>query len=169
MGSWASVCTCSGLRYRGRIPPGWREPGCVRCGAERSSDFLPPPRGLVVLSPERSYTLELGPGDLRAAPIISRTRDLLLPGRTCGLSGHASVATRAPQERPRGRRHSHMRSRRVRMTARGQASVVPEGQAPDPQRSLFPVPSKELLPWVGPCVNIISSPPPETLGGSGWQ
>uniref|UniRef100_A0A8C9KRI9 ADAM metallopeptidase domain 15 n=1 Tax=Panthera tigris altaica TaxID=74533 RepID=A0A8C9KRI9_PANTA len=94
VGSWASVCTCSGLR------------------------------GLVVLSPERSYTLELGPGDLRAAPIISRTRDLLLPGRTCGLSGHASVATRAPQERPRGRRHSHMRSRRRRRDVVAETKVI---------------------------------------------
>ncbi|XP_030159149.1 disintegrin and metalloproteinase domain-containing protein 15 isoform X4 [Lynx canadensis] len=94
VGSWASVCTCSGLR------------------------------GLVVLSPERSYTLELGPGDLRAAPIISRTRDLLLPGRTCGLSWHESVATQAPRERPRGRRHSHMRSRRRRRDVAAETKVI---------------------------------------------
>ncbi|XP_043424975.1 disintegrin and metalloproteinase domain-containing protein 15 isoform X14 [Prionailurus bengalensis] len=94
VGSWASVCTCSGLR------------------------------GLVVLSPERSYTLELGPGDLRGAPIVSRTRDLLLPGRTCGSSWHASVATRAPRERPRGRRHSHMRSRRRRRDVVAETKVI---------------------------------------------
>ncbi|MBV99881.1 Disintegrin and metalloproteinase domain-containing protein 15, partial [Eschrichtius robustus] len=73
--SWVSVCTCSGLR------------------------------GLVILSPERSYSLELGPGDLRGPPVISRLQDLLLPGHTCALSWPASVPTQAPPEHPLGQRH----------------------------------------------------------------
>uniref|UniRef100_A0A8C9AS19 ADAM metallopeptidase domain 15 n=1 Tax=Prolemur simus TaxID=1328070 RepID=A0A8C9AS19_PROSS len=72
--SWVSICTCSGLR------------------------------GLVVLSPERSYTLEQGPGDLQGPPIISRIQDLLLPGHSCTLRGRASVPTQAPTE---GQRHIH--------------------------------------------------------------
>ncbi|XP_006895881.1 PREDICTED: disintegrin and metalloproteinase domain-containing protein 15 isoform X1 [Elephantulus edwardii] len=75
--SWVSICTCSGLR------------------------------GLVVLSPERSYTLELGPGDLQSPPIISRIQNLLLPGHTCALSWSASGTTRTPREHPRSQRHSH--------------------------------------------------------------
>uniref|UniRef100_A0A8C5JY24 ADAM metallopeptidase domain 15 n=1 Tax=Jaculus jaculus TaxID=51337 RepID=A0A8C5JY24_JACJA len=63
--SWASLCTCSGLR------------------------------GLVVLSPERSYTLELGPEGLQGPPIISRIQDLLLPGRTCAPNWHAPVPAQA--------------------------------------------------------------------------
>ncbi|XP_026341054.3 disintegrin and metalloproteinase domain-containing protein 15 isoform X6 [Ursus arctos] len=81
-GSWVSVCTCSGLR------------------------------GVVILSPERSYTLDLGPGDLQAPPNISRTQDLVLPGRTCALSWPASLHTQARLERPRGRRHSPSHRRR---------------------------------------------------------
>ncbi|XP_057581393.1 disintegrin and metalloproteinase domain-containing protein 15 isoform X4 [Hippopotamus amphibius kiboko] len=73
--SWVSVCTCSGLR------------------------------GLVILSPERSYSLELGPGDVQGPPVISRIQDLLLPGHTCALSWPASVPTQAPPERPLGQRH----------------------------------------------------------------
>ncbi|TKC39185.1 hypothetical protein EI555_001887, partial [Monodon monoceros] len=73
--SWVSVCTCSGLR------------------------------GLVILSPERSYSLELGPGDLQGPPVISRLQDLLLPGHTCALSWPASVPTQAPPEHPLGQRH----------------------------------------------------------------
>ncbi|XP_040491679.1 disintegrin and metalloproteinase domain-containing protein 15 isoform X4 [Ursus maritimus] len=81
-GSWVSVCTCSGLR------------------------------GVVILSPERSYTLDLGPGDLQAPPNISRTQDLVLPGRTCALSWPAPLHTQARLERPRGRRHSPSHRRR---------------------------------------------------------
>ncbi|XP_031292019.1 disintegrin and metalloproteinase domain-containing protein 15 isoform X2 [Camelus dromedarius] len=75
--SWVSVCTCSGLR------------------------------GLVILSPERSYVLDLGPGDLQGSPVISRIQDLLLPGHTCALSRPASVFTQAPPARPLGQHHSH--------------------------------------------------------------
>ncbi|XP_006734869.1 disintegrin and metalloproteinase domain-containing protein 15 isoform X2 [Leptonychotes weddellii] len=82
MGSWVSVCTCSGLR------------------------------GLVILSPERSYTLDLEPGDLRAPPNISRIQDLFLPGHTCALRWRASVPTQAALEPPRGRPHSHTHRRR---------------------------------------------------------
>lgn len=73
-GSWASLCTCSGLR------------------------------GLVVLSPERSYALEPGPGDLQGPPVISRIQDLLLPGHTCALSWRASVPTPQPLPEPPRRR-----------------------------------------------------------------
>nr|XP_035134867.2 disintegrin and metalloproteinase domain-containing protein 15 isoform X2 [Callithrix jacchus] len=76
-GSWVSVCTCSGLR------------------------------GLVVLSPERSYILEQGPGDLPGPPIISRIQDLHLPGHTCTLSWRESVHTQTPPELPLGQRHGH--------------------------------------------------------------
>ncbi|XP_053461471.1 disintegrin and metalloproteinase domain-containing protein 15 isoform X4 [Nycticebus coucang] len=72
--SWVSICTCSGLR------------------------------GLVVLSPERSYTLELGPGNLQGSPIITRIQDLFLPGHSCTLSRRSSVPTRPP---PEGQRHIH--------------------------------------------------------------
>ncbi|XP_022346901.1 disintegrin and metalloproteinase domain-containing protein 15 isoform X2 [Enhydra lutris kenyoni] len=81
-GSWVSVCTCSGLR------------------------------GLVILSPERSYTLDLGPGDLRVPPNISRIQDLFLPGRTCALSRRAPAPTQVPPERPWGQSHSHTHRRR---------------------------------------------------------
>nr|XP_039315782.1 disintegrin and metalloproteinase domain-containing protein 15 isoform X4 [Saimiri boliviensis boliviensis] len=76
-GSWVSVCTCSGLR------------------------------GLVVLSPERSYILEQGPGDLLGPPIISRIQDLHLPGHTCTLSWRESVHTQTPPELPPGQHHVH--------------------------------------------------------------
>ncbi|XP_033053134.1 disintegrin and metalloproteinase domain-containing protein 15 isoform X3 [Trachypithecus francoisi] len=74
-GSWVSVCTCSGLR------------------------------GLVVLSPERSYTLEQGPGDVQGPPIISRIQDLHLPGHTCVLSWREPVHTQTPPKHPLGQRH----------------------------------------------------------------
>ncbi|XP_029791909.1 disintegrin and metalloproteinase domain-containing protein 15 isoform X7 [Suricata suricatta] len=93
-GSWVSVCTCSGLR------------------------------GLVILSPERSYTFELGPGDLRATPVISRTQDLLLPGRTCALRGRASVPTQAPPERHQGQRHSCAHGRRRRRDVVAETKVI---------------------------------------------
>uniref|UniRef100_G1SSB2 ADAM metallopeptidase domain 15 n=1 Tax=Oryctolagus cuniculus TaxID=9986 RepID=G1SSB2_RABIT len=83
-GSWASLCTCSGLR------------------------------GLVVLSPERSYALEPGPGDPQGPPVISRIQDLLLPGHTCALSWRTSVPTPQPlREPPRGQHPSHRRRRDV--------------------------------------------------------
>ncbi|KAM9686578.1 disintegrin and metalloproteinase domain-containing protein 15 isoform 4-T4 [Trichechus inunguis] len=81
--SWVSICTCSGLR------------------------------GLVVLSPERSYTLELGPADLQGPPIISRIQDLVLPGHTCTLNRGASVPTRPPPEQPLRQRHTRRRRRDV--------------------------------------------------------
>ncbi|XP_036299010.1 disintegrin and metalloproteinase domain-containing protein 15 isoform X12 [Pipistrellus kuhlii] len=74
--AWASVCTCSGLR------------------------------GLVILSPEESYSLELRPGDLRGPPIVSRIQHLPLPGHACTLS------SREP-ERPLGQRHVRRRRRDV--------------------------------------------------------
>ncbi|ELW62434.1 Disintegrin and metalloproteinase domain-containing protein 15 [Tupaia chinensis] len=80
--SWVSLCTCSGLR------------------------------GLVVLSPERSYTVELGPGDLQQSPIISRIQDLL-PSHTCAQRWHASVPTQAPPELPLQQPHSSRRRRDV--------------------------------------------------------
>ncbi|XP_038167606.1 disintegrin and metalloproteinase domain-containing protein 15 isoform X2 [Arvicola amphibius] len=76
-GSWVSLCSCSGIR------------------------------GLVVLSPERSYTLELGPGDLQGPLIVSRIQDLLLPGHTCAPSWHAFLPTQA------GQRHIHRLKRDV--------------------------------------------------------
>ncbi|KAF6292358.1 ADAM metallopeptidase domain 15 [Rhinolophus ferrumequinum] len=75
--SWASICTCSGLR------------------------------GLVILSPEKSYALELGPGDLQGPPVISRIQDLLLPGHTCALSWRESVpAQTSPGGSSPGQRHT---------------------------------------------------------------
>ncbi|KAM6167639.1 disintegrin and metalloproteinase domain-containing protein 15 isoform 2-T2 [Erethizon dorsatum] len=74
-GSWVSICTCSGLR------------------------------GLVVLSPERSYALELGPGDPQGPPIVFRIQDFLLPGHTCSLSWYALLPTLAPPELPQEKRH----------------------------------------------------------------
>nr|XP_019567366.1 PREDICTED: disintegrin and metalloproteinase domain-containing protein 15 isoform X3 [Rhinolophus sinicus] len=81
--SWASVCTCSGLR------------------------------GLVILSPEKSYALELGPGDLQGPPVISRIQDLLLPGHTCALSWRESVPAQTPPGRSQGQRHTRRRRRDV--------------------------------------------------------
>uniref|UniRef100_A0A8C7EUG6 ADAM metallopeptidase domain 15 n=1 Tax=Neovison vison TaxID=452646 RepID=A0A8C7EUG6_NEOVI len=81
-GSWVSVCTCSGLR------------------------------GLVILSPGRSYTLDLEPGDLRAPPSISRIQDLFLPGHTCAMSRRVPAPTQVPLERPWGQSHSHTHRRR---------------------------------------------------------
>ncbi|KAM9244976.1 disintegrin and metalloproteinase domain-containing protein 15 isoform 5-T5 [Dugong dugon] len=81
--SWVSICACSGLR------------------------------GLVVLSPERSYTLELGPADLQGPPIISRIQDLVLPGHTCTRNRGASVPTRPPPEQPLRQRHARRRRRDV--------------------------------------------------------
>ncbi|XP_040854791.1 disintegrin and metalloproteinase domain-containing protein 15 [Ochotona curzoniae] len=84
-GSWASLCTCSGLR------------------------------GLVILSPERSYTLELGPGEFQGPPLISRIQDLLLPGHACALSSRASASAPAQPlpELSSGQRHGRRRRRDV--------------------------------------------------------
>ncbi|KAM5256461.1 disintegrin and metalloproteinase domain-containing protein 15 [Ctenodactylus gundi] len=82
-GSWVSVCTCSGLR------------------------------GLVVLSPERSYALELGPGDVQGPPTVFRIQDLLLPGHTCALTWRAAVPTQAPPDLPMRERHTRRRKRDV--------------------------------------------------------
>lgn len=75
--SWVSLCSCSGIR------------------------------GLVVLSPERSYTVELGPGDLQGPLIVSRIQDHLLPGHTCAPNWHAFLPTQA------GQRHIHRFKRDV--------------------------------------------------------
>ncbi|XP_013363750.1 PREDICTED: disintegrin and metalloproteinase domain-containing protein 15 isoform X2 [Chinchilla lanigera] len=82
-GSWVSICTCSGLR------------------------------GLVVLSPERSYALELGPGDPQGPPTVFRVQDFLLPGRSGSLSWYAPMPTMAPPELPLGQRHSRRQKRDV--------------------------------------------------------
>ncbi|XP_036199125.1 disintegrin and metalloproteinase domain-containing protein 15 isoform X4 [Myotis myotis] len=79
--SWASVCTCSGLR------------------------------GLVILSPEKSYTLELRPGGLQGPPVVSRMQDRPVPRHTCTLSWREPVSTQAPPERPLGQ-HQIRRWRR---------------------------------------------------------
>ncbi|NP_001192371.3 disintegrin and metalloproteinase domain-containing protein 15 precursor [Bos taurus] len=75
--SWVSLCTCSGLR------------------------------GLVILSPERSYSVELGPRDLQGPPVVSRIQDLLLPRHTCALSWPTSVLPQALPEPSLGQRHTH--------------------------------------------------------------
>ncbi|XP_004693840.1 PREDICTED: disintegrin and metalloproteinase domain-containing protein 15 isoform X5 [Condylura cristata] len=75
--SWASICTCSGLR------------------------------GLVMLSPERGYALELGSGDLQSRPTISRVQDLLLPGHSCALNRRARAPAQAQPWRPAGPRRVH--------------------------------------------------------------
>ncbi|XP_045154387.1 disintegrin and metalloproteinase domain-containing protein 15 isoform X2 [Echinops telfairi] len=79
--SWASLCTCSGLR------------------------------GLVVLSPERSYALELGPGDPQGPPKIFRIQDLLLPGHTCAGRQTVPMPTHAPPEQPWRQRHTRPQER----------------------------------------------------------
>ncbi|XP_036090733.1 disintegrin and metalloproteinase domain-containing protein 15 isoform X2 [Rousettus aegyptiacus] len=81
--SWASVCTCSSLR------------------------------GLVILSPEKSYALELGPGDLQGPPTVSRIQDLLPPVHACALSRRESAPPQAPPEHPLGQRHRLRRRRDV--------------------------------------------------------
>ncbi|XP_051013499.1 disintegrin and metalloproteinase domain-containing protein 15 isoform X3 [Acomys russatus] len=70
-------------------------------------------RGLVVLSPERSYTLELGPGGLQGPVTVSRIQDLLLPGHTCAPSWHALVPTQAGPDLLLGRQHIHRLKRDV--------------------------------------------------------
>lgn len=82
-GSWVSLCSCSGIR------------------------------GLVVLSPERSYTLELGPEDLQGPLTVSRIQDLLLPGLTCAPSWHAFVPTQAGLGLPPGQHRVHRLKRDV--------------------------------------------------------
>ncbi|XP_059121653.1 disintegrin and metalloproteinase domain-containing protein 15 isoform X2 [Peromyscus eremicus] len=83
-GSWVSLCACSGIR------------------------------GLVVLSPERSYALEPGPGDLQGPPIVSRTQDLLLlPGHACAPSWHTPVPTRAGPDLLLGQQRFHRLKRDV--------------------------------------------------------
>ncbi|KAL1772681.1 disintegrin and metalloproteinase domain-containing 15 [Sigmodon hispidus] len=81
-GSRVSLCTCSGIR------------------------------GLVVLSPERSYTLELGPGDLQG-PLVTRVQDHLLPGHTCVPSWHAFVPTQVGPDLLLGQHHIHRLKRDV--------------------------------------------------------
>ncbi|XP_005080237.1 disintegrin and metalloproteinase domain-containing protein 15 isoform X5 [Mesocricetus auratus] len=82
-GSWVSLCSCSGIR------------------------------GLVVLSPERSYTLELGPEDLQGPLTVSRIQDLLLPGLTCAPSWHAFAPTQAGLGLPPGQHRVHRLKRDV--------------------------------------------------------
>ncbi|XP_047373750.1 disintegrin and metalloproteinase domain-containing protein 15 isoform X2 [Sciurus carolinensis] len=81
--SWVSMCTCSGLR------------------------------GLVVLSPKRSYVLELGPGDIQGPPIISRIQNLRLSDHVCALSQNAPVPTQALPVHPLGQRHIRRHKRDV--------------------------------------------------------
>ncbi|XP_055476649.1 disintegrin and metalloproteinase domain-containing protein 15 isoform X1 [Psammomys obesus] len=82
-GSWVSFCACSSVR------------------------------GLVVLSPERSYSLELGPGDPQGPLIVPWIQDLLLPGHTCVPSWHASVPTQAERDLLRGQHRIHRLKRDV--------------------------------------------------------
>ncbi|XP_021492202.1 disintegrin and metalloproteinase domain-containing protein 15 isoform X2 [Meriones unguiculatus] len=82
-GSWVSFCACSSIR------------------------------GLVVLSPERSYSLELGPGDPQGPLIVPWIQDLLLPGHTCVPSWHASVPTQAEPDLLRGQHRIHRLKRDV--------------------------------------------------------
>ncbi|XP_008852644.1 disintegrin and metalloproteinase domain-containing protein 15 isoform X6 [Nannospalax galili] len=82
-GSWVSICTCSGIR------------------------------GLVVLSPETSYTLELGSGNLQGPLIVSRIQDFLLPGHTCDPGWHTFVPTQAQLDLPPGQHHIGRRKRDV--------------------------------------------------------
>ncbi|XP_049638179.1 disintegrin and metalloproteinase domain-containing protein 15 isoform X2 [Suncus etruscus] len=77
--SWASICICSGL---------W---------------------GLVVLSPERSYALELRTGNQGSYPRAVRIHRSLLPGRTCIWNGQGPVPSHSPTEPPRGPHHSRWR------------------------------------------------------------
>lgn len=81
--SWVSLCACSGIR------------------------------GLVVLSPERSYSLELGPGDLPRPLIGSRIQDLLMPGHTCVPSWHAFVPAQAGPDLLLEQHHVHRLKRDV--------------------------------------------------------
>lgn len=83
VGSWVSLCACSGIR------------------------------GLVVLAPERSYALELGPGDPQGPSLVFRIQDFLRPDHTCALSWIVPLPTQAPPELPRGQRHSRRRKRDV--------------------------------------------------------
>ncbi|XP_042135310.2 disintegrin and metalloproteinase domain-containing protein 15 isoform X2 [Peromyscus maniculatus bairdii] len=91
--------------YRGDVQgrPGSRVSLCACSGI----------RGLVVLSPERSYALELGPGDLQGPLLVSRTQDLLLPGHTCAPSWHTPVPTQAGPDLLLGQQHIHRLKRDV--------------------------------------------------------
>lgn len=73
-------------------------------------------RGLVVLSPERSYTLELRPEDLQGPVTVSRIQDLLLPGHTCAPSWHALVPTQAGPDLLLRQQHIHRVRRHGRST-----------------------------------------------------
>lgn len=91
--------------YRGDVQgrPGSRVSLCACSGI----------RGLVVLSPERSYALELGPGDLQGPLLVSRTQDLLLPGHACAPSWHIPVPTQAGPDLLLGQQHIHRLKRDV--------------------------------------------------------
>lgn len=91
--------------YRGDVQgrPGSRVSLCACSGI----------RGLVVLSPERSYALELGPGDLQGPLLVSRTQDLLLSGHTCAPSWHTPVPTQAGPDLLLGQQHIHRLKRDV--------------------------------------------------------
>ncbi|XP_028746651.1 disintegrin and metalloproteinase domain-containing protein 15 isoform X5 [Peromyscus leucopus] len=97
--SLESCCYRGGVRGR----PGSRVSLCACSGI----------RGLVVLSPERSYALEQGPGDLQGPLLVSRTQDLLLPGHTCAPSWHAPVPTQAGPDLLLGQQHIHRLKRDV--------------------------------------------------------
>ncbi|KAM4861726.1 disintegrin and metalloproteinase domain-containing protein 15 isoform 3-T3 [Thomomys bottae] len=83
-GSWVSICSCFGIR------------------------------GVVVLSGERSYAVELQPGNLQGPPIISRIQDNLLPGHSCALSRRlVPMPTKASPDLPLGQHHIRRRKRDV--------------------------------------------------------
>jgi hypothetical protein len=108
----------------------------------------------VVLSPERSYALELGPGDLQGPPIIYRIQDLLLPGHSCALSQRAPMPTQAPSDLPLGQHHI----RRVRRNGR-KARLQPSAGLTWLLRALFTViaaPTVEAIPLCQALVNTAS-------------
>lgn len=124
MHSWASICICSGLWYGGSWL--WGESGVCTIG---STVFSPATshRGLVVLSPERSYALELRTENQDSSPHAVRIHRSLLPGRTCIWNRHGPVPSHSPTEPPKGPHHS----RWVRMFSRkgGCSSEAPTAQA----------------------------------------
>ncbi|XP_060057538.1 disintegrin and metalloproteinase domain-containing protein 15 isoform X4 [Erinaceus europaeus] len=109
-GSWVSVCTCSGLR------------------------------GLVSLSSERSYSLDLGPRGLQGPPAISRIQDFLPPGQACAQGQRTSVPTQVSPQHPverhqsRRRRHTMTETKTVELVIVADHSEVQ--RYPDPQRLL---------------------------------
>ncbi|XP_054995344.1 disintegrin and metalloproteinase domain-containing protein 15 isoform X2 [Sorex araneus] len=108
--SWASICTCSGLR------------------------------GVVVLSPERSYALEQGHGDQAASPRISQIRGSLLPHHTCVRSRQGPVPSHVLTEPPSGQHRGRRRRDVVTETKIVELVIVADHSEvqryPDPQQLL---------------------------------